>query len=154
MIPRVSVPGLRTGLVGRVFLIHYSEKITLPLCQQAQLDYEQLCADGEALPMLMIVDHPLPMPSTEVRRYWRAAAKRPPGFELIALVAPPLRGLMVAAANHLADQLIAVFGVRIQVFIDREPATQWLCEHSECGLEAEELAAAALVFEGRERSAG
>jgi hypothetical protein len=139
---RVHVPGhLVTAHVGRVHLLRYPDTITLEIAMQAQEDYAKFAREqgGAPGPLLMIVERPFPMPSMDVRSYWRGVAKDPPGFEAIALVVGGVVGLMAAAVTHLGEQLVAVLGVRFRTFTEPFDAADWLCDAVSCEAEADEL---------------
>jgi hypothetical protein len=132
---RICVPGgLTGGNVGRIYVIHYPDSITLELAQQAQGDYVEFAKsiDAEKLPVLMISDKPFPLAPTEVRAYWREVADKP-GFECIALVIGGVVGLMAAAVTHLGEQLVAVLGVRFRTFRDTYEGAAWLCQSFDAG---------------------
>ncbi|PRQ06800.1 hypothetical protein ENSA7_34600 [Enhygromyxa salina] len=139
---RVHEPGrLVTADAGRVHVTRYVDVITLELAQKAEADYLEFCERiGGRVPVMMISERVVPMPPVEVRRFWREAARKEPGYEAVALLMTGVVGLMAAAATHLGEQLVEVLGVRFRSFKQPADAARWLCESANCGVEHDELA--------------
>ena len=136
---RLRQPDLTTAVLGRVYAIHYREPITLDCAQRAQQDFQDR---GQAAPLVLVIERPFPLPSTEVRAHWLVSAETGPTFEGIALVVPRSSGgRMTSAVGYLGEQLMAARGVTLRLFWDVETASRWLVEKFECGLEADELGA-------------
>lgn len=138
---RVHEPGrLVTAAAGRVHVTRYVDVITLELAHQAEADYLDFCREiGGQVPVMMISERVLPLPPVAVRRFWREAAAKEPGYEAVALLMSGVVGLMAAAATHLGEQLVEVLGVRFRSFKQPADAARWLCEAANCGLDEDEL---------------
>lgn len=137
MAPRLTVPGqLVNASVGRVHITRYLTTISLEAAKASQADYEAHCerVGTPRTPIIIISDQPLPLPSVEVRTYWRQAAVNS-GFEAIGLVTSGVVGLMAATITHFAEQLVAVLGVRIRSFKNGDDAAQWLVTACDCGVD-------------------
>ena len=130
-----------TAAAGRVHVTRYLDVITLELAQQAEADYLEFCeAVGGRVPVMMISERVVPMPPVEVRRLWREAARKEPGYEAVALLMSGVVGLMAAAATHLGEQLVEVLGVRFRSFKQPADAARWLCASANCEVDEDELA--------------
>jgi hypothetical protein len=140
---RLHEPGrLVTAAAGRVYVTRYVDVITLDLAHRAEADYVVFCQEmGGPIPIMMITERLVPLPPIEVRRFWREAARKEPGYEAIAVVLNGVVGLMAAAATHLGEQLVDVLGVRFRTFKQPADAAHWLCEIANCGLEEDEVTA-------------
>ncbi|PRP97472.1 hypothetical protein ENSA5_33650 [Enhygromyxa salina] len=122
-------------------MTRYINPVTLELAQQAEADYLDFCREaGGQVPVMMIVERVTPMPAVEVRRFWREAAGKEPGYEAVALLMTGVVGLMAAAATHLGEQLVEVLGVRFRSFKHGATAAHWLCGAANCGVDPDELA--------------
>ena len=141
MAPRINVPGrLVNASAGRVHITRYFDTITLEVAKRSQEDYVEHCAKfgGQAVPVVMITDRPIPMPDVEVRGYWRTIAVEP-GFEAVALIMTGTLGLMAAAVTHLGEQLIQVLGVSFRSFKKSDDAAYWLTETVNCEIDEFDL---------------
>jgi class 3 adenylate cyclase len=130
-------------------MTRYVDVITLDLAHQAEADYLEFCREiGGQVPVMMIAERVVPLPPVEVRRFWREAARKEPGYEAVALLMTGVVGLMAAAATHLGEQLVEVLGVRFRSFKHPADAARWLCDAANCGIEQDELTKQIVEIQG------
>ena len=140
--PRRTVPGrLLNTSAGRVHMTRYMDSLSLELAHAAQADYHEHLAGlgGEATPIVMIADRPLPLPNLELRAYWREIAVES-DFEALALIVTGAVGLVSMAAVHLGGLLVEVSGIHFRSFNQGDDAARWLVETARCGVDEYELA--------------
>jgi hypothetical protein len=77
---------------------------------------------------LVIFDHPaMPLPTVDVRAFWRKSMATGSGIEALAAVTSGFVGLTSAAITNLLEHMIdPAMELRARVFVKPKPAIAWL----------------------------
>jgi len=136
MIPQVGVRlheanVFCTASVGRVYLIRYRRPTTVAIERQILADYElhRAAVAGHCLNLASFEHPPMPLPSVEVRAFWRASMRAGSGVDAVAAVFGGVLGASAAAVTNLLEHLLdPAFGIRYRVFTNVACAMEWFEE--------------------------